>query len=137
MDNLPLDKQIILFDGICNLCDNTVLKIIQYDKHDKFRFASLKGELGLQILKHIGVDPNTTDSIVLYQPGVAYYLKSQAAFKIASQIQGPYKLVSFLRVLPHWFTDKIYDYIAKNRYKWYGKKQQCSMPNTQLVQKFL
>ena len=73
MENLPKDKKIILFDGVCNLCDTSVQLIIKHDEKDIFRFVALQSELGQQILKHIGIDTKSIDSILLYEPGIAYY----------------------------------------------------------------
>lgn len=137
MLDIPRDKKIILFDGVCNLCDSTVQKVIKADKDDQFRFASLDSEIGQKILDYIGVDRQKTDSIVLYQPGVSYYLKSQAAFKIASYLGLPYVLINIFSVFPKALTDIAYEFIAKNRYKWYGKKESCMIPNQSIKQKFL
>jgi predicted DCC family thiol-disulfide oxidoreductase YuxK len=136
MENLPIAKKIILFDGVCNLCNSSVQFIIKHDDRDVFRFASLQSEIGQQILKHIGVDPTKVDSIVLYVPGVAYYLKAEAAMQISSELNSWHRFLSYLS-----FTGSIgnfvYDYIAKNRYKWYGKKEKCLIPTDALKEKFL
>lgn len=137
IEGLPKDKKIILFDGVCNLCDKSVQLIIKNDKNDIFRFVALQSELGEKIINHIGIDRSKTDSIVLYEPGNAYYYKSQAAFKIAKDLSGFYNLLSLFQYLPVSFTDYIYDYIAKNRYKWYGKKDQCMIPTKETLDKFL
>lgn len=137
MNNIPKDKKIILFDGVCNLCDNTVKKVIAADTQDQFRFAPLDSEIGQQILNYIGVDRSKTDSIILYEAGIAYYIKSQAAMKVASYLGGCYSLIGIFQVLPRGLTDIFYDYIAKNRYKWYGKKDHCMIPTPEILNKFL
>ena len=137
ISTLPKDKKIILFDGICNLCNTSVQFIIRHDKKDVFRFVSLQTTLGQEILNHIGVDIKTIDSIVLYEPGIAYYIKSEAAFKIAYELNGLYKFLSFFSVLPKSITNLFYDYIAKNRYKWFGKIASCMAPTPELQFKFL
>lgn len=124
---LPKGKKIILFDGVCNLCDATVQYIIKYDKSDVFRFVSLQSELGQRILKHISIQSDKMDSIVLYEPGIAYYYKSSAALEIAKNLQGIFTLATLFRLLPSGIRDLLYDYVAKNRYKWYGKKESCSV----------
>ena len=88
MLNLPQDKKIILFDGVCNLCSSAIQYVIDRDKKDIFRFAALQSDLGQQILNHIGIDQKKIDSIVLYEPGVAYYYKSTAAIEIARNFGG-------------------------------------------------
>lgn len=137
MENLPQDKKIILFDGVCNLCDNTVQFIIKHDKHDIFRFVALQSDLGEKIVSHIGLDRSKTDSIILYQPGHAYYYKAEAAIKIANELGSIYSLLNVFSILPKWLTNKVYDYIARNRYKWYGKKEKCMMPTPEMKTKFL
>ncbi len=137
IDQLPKNKKIILFDGVCNLCDDVVQKIIKADTSDQFRFASLQSDIGQQILDYIGIDRNKIDSIVLYIPGEAYYIKSQAALQIAKYLGGKYSLLSPFSVLPTSLSDLAYNYIAKNRYKWYGKKESCMMPDQSVLKKFL
>lgn len=136
MENLPKDKKIILFDGVCNLCDSSVQLIIKHDKNDIFRFVALQSELGQQILKHIGVDPKTIDSILLYEPGIAYYYKAEAVMRISKDMKGWYSIVSYFSFLGK-SANLIYDFIAKNRYKWYGKKESCMIPTPELKSKFL
>lgn len=135
--NLPKDKKIILFDGVCNLCDSSIQFIIKQDKKDLFRFVALQSELGQEIIKYIGVDISKTDSIILYEPGKAYYYKAEAALKIAKELGGIYKALSWFSILPKSVSNIVYDYIAKNRYKWYGKKDACMIPTPELKAKFL
>ena len=137
IEDLPLDKKIILFDGVCNLCETSVQYLIKHDKKDIFRFVALQSDLGQKILKHIGINPAHIDSIVLYQPGVAYFYKSTAAIEIAKGLSGIFSVASVFRILPSGLRDTIYDYVATNRYKWYGKKESCLLPTTELMSKFL
>lgn len=137
MLDIPRDKKIVLFDGVCNLCDTAVNKIITADKNDQFRFVSLDSDKGKEILNYIGIDRAKIDSIVLYEPGIAYYIKSKAAFQIASTLGGMYSLIGIFSFLPKGLADPLYDYIAKNRYKWYGKKESCMIPSEDIKQKFL
>lgn len=137
IENLSLDKKIILFDGVCNLCEASVQYVIKHDKKDIFRFVALQSDLGQKILNHIGINPAHIDSIVLYQPGVAYFYKSTAAIEIAKGLSGIFSVASVFRILPSGLRDTIYDYVATNRYKWYGKKESCLLPTTELMSKFL
>lgn len=137
MQNLPSNKKIILFDGVCNLCNSAVQFVIEHDKKDVFRFVALQSELGQEILKHIGIDPKYIDSVILYEPGVAYYYKSAAAIEIAKNLGGFWHLGTLFRIIPTGISNQVYDYIAKNRYKWYGKKDSCMVPNPELESKFL
>ncbi|WP_291116189.1 thiol-disulfide oxidoreductase DCC family protein [Flavobacterium sp. UBA6135] len=136
MENLPKDKKIILFDGVCNLCDNSVQFIIKHDAKDIFRFASLQSEVGQQIVKYLGIDTKKVDSIVLYVPGEAYYLKAEAAMQIAKELKSWHKIISYLSFTGS-FGNFVYDYIARNRYQWYGKKDECMLPTEEMKAKFL
>jgi predicted DCC family thiol-disulfide oxidoreductase YuxK len=135
--DLPKDKKIILFDGVCNLCDALVQFVIQHDHNDVFRFVALQSQLGQQILKHIGIDSKNIDSIVLYEPGVAYYYKSGAALEIAKSLGGFFHMGTVFRIIPAAIRNLLYDYIARNRYRWYGKKQECLILTPELKTKFL
>ena len=137
MLNLPPNKKIILFDGVCNLCDSAVQFVIKHDKKDVFRFVALQSELGQQILKHIGINPANIDSVILYEPGIAYYYKSAAALQIAKNLGGFLHFGTIFKIIPTGISNQLYDYIAKNRYKWYGKKEQCMIPTKELQAKFL
>ena len=136
MEGIPQDKKIIVFDGVCNLCNSSVQYIIKRDKKDLFRFVSLQSELGQKIIKHLGISDRNIDSIVLYKPGRAYYYKSGAIIEIAKGL--PYlNWFSVFRFVPTSLRDAIYDFIAKNRYKWYGKQESCMIPTPELKGKFL
>lgn len=137
LNQLPINKKIVLFDGVCNLCENSVQLIIKHDKHDIFRFVSIQSELGKKIISHIGVDSSKVDSIILYIPNKAYFIKSNAALRIAKDLSGFISVVSYFNFLPDSIKNFVYDYIAKNRYKWYGKKESCMIPTPELASKFL
>jgi len=137
MQNLPPNKKIILFDGVCNLCNAAVQFVIKQDKKDIFLFVALQSDLGLEILSHSGIDSKNIDSIVLYEPGVAYYYKSDAAIQIAKNLGGFLHFGTFFKIIPTGIRNQLYDYIAKNRYKWYGKKDSCMIPTPELKAKFL
>lgn len=137
MTELPENKKIILFDGVCNLCNNAVNIIIDHDKNDVFRYASLQSQLGQQLTSERGIDTSKIDSIILIDPGNAYYIKSTAALQIAKHLSGGYRLLSNFLFLPEGFRNLVYDFIAKNRYKWFGKKDNCRIPTPELKNKFL
>lgn len=137
MIHLPQHKQLVLFDGVCNLCDASVQYIIKHDKNDIFLFTALQSEVGQQIIKEFNIDTNKIDSIILYsnEHGISY--KSTAALKIASKLGFPRNLLSVFLIIPAIIRNWVYDYIAKNRYKWYGKKEECMIPTPDLKSKFL
>lgn len=137
MIEFPENKKIILFDGVCNLCNQTVLRIIKLDKKDIFRFTSLQSETGKEIIDYLKIDTTKVDSIILFEPNQAYYLKSTAALKIFGNFGGIWEVSKFLLFFPSFIRDFVYDIIAKNRYKWFGKKNQCMIPTPELLSKFL
>ncbi|MDG1037955.1 MAG: DCC1-like thiol-disulfide oxidoreductase family protein [Polaribacter sp.] len=137
MIDIPKNKKIILFDGICNLCNDAVLKVIKYDKKNVFLFSSLQSKTGKEITDHLGIDISKIDSIILYEPGISYDIKSTAALKIMQDFKGVWHFTYVLFLFPESFRNLIYDYIAKNRYKWFGKKESCMIPAPELKEKFL
>lgn len=137
MLEFPKGKKIILFDGVCNLCEASVQFVIKHDKKDVFRFVALQSDLGLAILKHIGLENKNIDSVILYEPGFAYNYKSAAALEIAKNLGGFFHFGTIFKLIPNGLRNLLYDYIAKNRYLWYGKKESCLVPTLELKSKFL
>ncbi|MCG7502485.1 DUF393 domain-containing protein [Tenacibaculum sp. Mcav3-52] len=137
MNNLPSNKKVILFDGVCNFCNDSVLKVIKYDVKNQFVFTSLQSDIGKEITQYLGIDTSKVDSIILYEPNVAYDIKSTAALKIMNAFGGVWKLTLFFLIFPESFRNLVYDYIAKNRYKWFGKKDACIIPSKEIQDKFL
>jgi predicted DCC family thiol-disulfide oxidoreductase YuxK len=136
-DALPKNKKIILFDGVCNLCNNAINLIIEHDKKDVFRFASLQSDLGQKLVLERGIDPDILDTIILIEPGIVYYEKSTAALKIAKDLSGGYSFMQYFLFLPKFIRDGVYNLVASNRYKWFGKKESCMIPTPELKGKFL
>ncbi|WP_276166796.1 thiol-disulfide oxidoreductase DCC family protein [Zobellia alginiliquefaciens] len=130
-------KQIVLFDGVCNLCNGAIQFIIKRDTNDIFRFAPLQSELGKKLISERNIDSETIDSIILIDPGVAFYIKSDAALEIGKNLKGYKEISSALSWLPSSLRNIVYDFVARNRYKWYGKKEQCMIPTPELQNKFL
>ncbi|TMM31267.1 DUF393 domain-containing protein [Polaribacter aestuariivivens] len=137
MVDIPKNKKVILFDGVCNLCNNSVTKAIKYDKKNTFLFAAIQSKSGKEIINYLNIDTTKVDSIILYEPGVSYDVKSTAALKIMNDFTGFWKLTKLLWVFPETFRNVVYDYIAKNRYKWFGQKESCMIPTPELKAKFL
>lgn len=135
---MQLPKQhIVIFDGVCNLCNSSVQYIIKHDKQNKFLFTPLQSKTGQFIFKTFNIDISKTDSIVLYSPDNTISIKSSAALKIAKHLGFPNNLFSVFIIIPRVFRDWVYDYISKNRYKWYGKKEACMIPTPELKSKFI
>jgi len=129
-------KSIILFDGICNLCNSSVNFIIRNDKKEHFLFASLQSDAAKDILLQYQVKKIKFDSILLIENGEIFE-KSKAAFQISRNLNGAYKLIYFFTIIPKFITDWVYDIIARNRYTWFGKKDSCMIPTEKLKSRFL
>jgi len=130
------EKPILLFDGYCNLCSGAVVFIIKREKRDTFRFASLQSKFAQELFSKLNSDGNIPDSIVLVEADEMYY-KSKAALKVARRLKFPWPLFYIFIVIPPFIRDWMYDFIAKRRYRWFGKKQQCFMPQQDVQHKFL
>ncbi len=134
---IPKGKKVILFDGVCNLCNSAINLIIQRDKKRVFLYASLQSSIGKQLAAERRIDLSKVDSILLIEPGNAYYQKSSAALHIAKQLSGGYPILAAFLIIPTAIRDVIYDIIARNRYRWFGKKEHCMIPTPELKALFL
>ncbi len=129
-------KKIILFDGVCNLCNGAVNFIIERDIKNVFQFAALQSEAGVALTAKFGIDTKKVDSIILIDDEKVY-IKSTAALRASRYLSGAYPLLYSLMIFPTFFRNWVYDIIAKNRYKWFGKKESCMIPTAELKAKFL
>ncbi|WP_332694991.1 thiol-disulfide oxidoreductase DCC family protein [Halalkalibacter lacteus] len=127
--------QIILFDGLCHFCHGSVQFIIKRDSTCTFAFASLQSKTGKELINKYNI-PEDTNSLVLID-GDSYYVKSAAVLRICQKLRAPWKLLSFFRIVPSSIRDFIYDVVAKNRYKWFGKKEICTIPPPVVRKRFL
>ena len=134
--NKQFTHSIILFDGVCNLCNGAVNFVIKRDPGNVFKFAPLQEKQGALLLKTHAIDIQKIDSIVLIENGNVY-TKSSAALRIARKMSNLWPLFFVLLIIPSFIRDGVYDFIAKNRYKWFGKKEQCMIPTLGLKEKFL
>ena len=130
------NSKIILFDGICNFCNYWVNFIIDHDKQNIFKFAALQSEKGRELLDKFELPKDDFDSFILISQNKVYK-KSSAAFEIAKQLNGWPKIIIPFGILPHSLTDLIYDLVAKNRYKFFGKKDSCRIPTKEEKSRFL
>lgn len=129
-------RHVILFDGVCNFCNATINFVIDHDRANRFVFAPLQSETGRQLLQTNGLDNAKLDSVVLLKNGVVYH-KSDAALQIARQLDGPWPLLYVFRILPRFLRNFVYDIVARNRYRWFGRRDSCRMPSPELRQRFL
>ena len=134
--NKQSTHSIILFDGVCNLCNGAVNFVIKRDSGNVFKFAPLQEKQGALLLKTHAIDIQKLESIVLIE-NEKVYIKSSAALRITKKLSGLWPLFFVLLIIPSFIRDGIYDIIAKNRYKWFGKKEQCMIPTPGLIEKFL
>jgi predicted DCC family thiol-disulfide oxidoreductase YuxK len=129
-------KNIVLFDGVCNLCNGLVRFIIKRDRNGKFKFASLQSEIGQQWLLRFGLAKNEFESFVLIE-GDKYYVKSAAALIMLRGLGGIWKVFYVFILVPRPVRDFMYDLIAKSRYKIFGKRNICMIPTPELKERFL
>lgn len=134
---MPKNKQLILFDGVCNLCNSSVLYVIKHDKANRFMFAPLQSDVGRQIIERYNIDSSKTDSILLFSEKKGLSIKSSAALHISKHLGFPRNVMPVFFIVPTFIRNWVYDYVAKNRYKWYGKKEACMIPTPELTSKFL
>jgi len=127
--------QIILFDGVCNLCNSSVQFIIKRDTAGYFKFASLQSESGQTLLKKCGLNNNLNSFVLIENNKV--YLKSSAALRVCSKLGTGWRILSIFRFLPPFIRDFLYDIVAKNRYKWFGKEESCMLPLPEWKERFL
>lgn len=127
---------LVLFDGVCNLCNQAVDFIIRKDKNDDFKVGALQDPMVKDILKTYSINENYLDSLVLIEGDHIFY-KSEAALKIARKLGRGWQIFYICILLPVSVRDRIYDWIGKNRYKWFGKKETCRLPSPEEKAKFI
>lgn len=130
------DYSLVLFDGVCNFCNFWVKFIYQRDKHASFRFASLQSEAALPFLKHFEMATKEIDSVVLIENGQCY-TESTAALRICRKLDGAWKLLYALMVVPMPLRDGVYRFVAKRRYRLFGKQMSCMLPTERMRERFL
>lgn len=130
--NTPTTHPVILFDGVCNLCNASVQRVIKYDPKRIFRYASLQGQFGNQVLTQFQLPTTSFNSFILLKDGVIY-TKSTAALKVMKEMSGLWSVLYYvLIIIPPFIRNFFYDIIAKNRYKWFGKQESCWVPTAEL-----
>lgn len=129
-------KSIILFDGVCNLCNSSINFILKHDSKKQLLFASLQSDAAKEILLQLSQKKFELESILFIENNVIYD-KSNAILRISRYLNGGYKLGYFLVIVPKFIRDWVYGYIAKNRFKWFGKKEHCNIPTDDIKSRFL
>lgn len=131
-----INHPVILFDGVCNLCNGSVQYVIKHDKQGLFRFASLQSDSGQELLQQYQLPQSDFTSFVLMEEG-EIYTRSTAALRVARKLSGIVKLLYGFIIVPAFIRDGVYNFIAKNRYKWFGKQESCMIPTPELKERFL
>lgn len=129
-------KSIILFDGVCTLCNASIDFVMKRDPKNRFLVGALQESVSKKVLSDFQVDPAYLDSLVLVEHGKIYF-RSTAALRIAKGLGGLWSLLYIFIILPTFLRDPVYDWIGKNRYRWFGKKSTCRMPTAEERKKFL
>ena len=130
------DASVILFDGVCNLCSGFVRFVLPRDEAGKYRFASLQSDAGQALLAEHDLPSDDLESVVLIEDGESH-LKSAAIIRIATGLGGAYRLLSPFRYVHRSVRDRVYDFVADNRYRWFGKKDRCMVPSGDVESRFL
>lgn len=134
--SVTLPENIVIFDGVCNLCEFSVNFIFQHDSAGQFYFTPAQSPLGSSLLKRFSINTSRLDTVVLVRDGQAY-TRSAAAIEIASKLDKPWNLLTVFQAVPEPLRDMIYDWIAQNRYQFFGKKDACMLPSEALRKRFL
>jgi predicted DCC family thiol-disulfide oxidoreductase YuxK len=128
--------RIVLFDGVCGLCSHVVQFIIRRDRKGIFQFAALQSDSGQQLLKRFGLPPDSMSSFLLVE-GDRCYMKSTAALRVCLALPGLWPVLYILSIVPRPLRDGVYDWVARNRYRWFGRKDACMLPTAEQRGRFL
>lgn len=131
-----IDRPVLLFDGVCNLCHTSIRAIVRLDGEGRILFAPLQSDVGRELLDRQGLSPDYFDSVVLVE-GEDHYTKSTAILRVCRYLDGPVPLAYALVVLPERFRDWVYDLVAEYRYQIFGKKDECTVPQQHVRERFL
>ncbi len=131
-----IDQPIILFDGVCNLCNQSVQFVIRHDRASRFKFAALQSPFGQSELERFQLNKEKLLSVILVVNGKAYD-RSRAALEIARRLDGAWRLFYVFVIVPPFLRNFIYDWISRNRYKWFGRKDECMIPTPELKARFI
>ena len=130
------NNPILLFDGVCNLCNGAVQFVIKNDKNKRFRFAALQSEAGIKLSKKYGLPIDKMDTFVVIKNNESY-TRSTAALEVANILGGFWSLAYVFIIIPPFIRDTVYNWVAENRYRWFGKKESCMIPTLELRERFL
>lgn len=135
-DNLQQTGAVIVFDGVCVLCSRWVDFLLRFDRRGHYRFAAMQGSHGRQLLAAHGLDPDDPLSFLLVEHGRAW-TDTAAIVRVLCGLGGVWRLAAVLRWLPRGMRDRGYRWLARNRYRWFGRREHCRLPDPQQAKRFL
>lgn len=131
-----MNDRLVLFDGVCNFCNFWIQFALKRDRQEKLKFGSLQGETAQQILPNYGIDPSILTSVIFIDKGIVYK-ESAAALRVCAYLDGGWKLLYAMIIIPAFIRDGIYKWIGKNRYRWFGQKETCMIPTAAQRKRFV
>ncbi|WP_318243529.1 thiol-disulfide oxidoreductase DCC family protein [Fictibacillus norfolkensis] len=134
--NEEITPAVLLFDGVCNLCNGSVQFILKHEKSEKLKFSAIQSDAGQKLLSQHNIDSEQTNSVILISEGVVY-TESDAVAKVAEFLKSPYNMGKYMKVVPRQIRNVFYKKVASNRYKWFGQKESCMIPTPDLRNRFL
>ena len=127
---------VLLYDGVCNLCDRSVQFVLDHEAESTFRFAALQSDVGRRLADAHGIDADALASLVVVDGG-RVYTRSDAALRIAQDLRAPWRALQATRYVPRVVRDAVYDLVASNRYRWFGTRDACRIPTSDVAARFL
>ena len=134
--NIDIKSPVLLFDGVCNLCNASVQWVLKRDRRGVFRFAALQSEAGRALLRESGLSSENFDTVVLVD-GPRVFTRSDAALEIVRRIGGPWSLLAVFKIVPRPVRNAVYDWVARHRYRWFGKTESCMIPQPEWAKRFI
>lgn len=136
MEDFNRERPVLIFDGECNLCNRSVQFVIRHDRKERFLFAQLQSEFAQKIVNNLPGLYQLPDSFIILYNGKCYF-KTDAVILSGRLLGGFFRLLAILRLIPRFLRDSVYDRIAANRYRWFGKRDRCMIPGPELMKRFL
>jgi len=127
---------VVIFDGVCNLCARSVRFILDHEADQTLRFTPLQSPAGSRLMRKLGLDPEDARTFVLIADGKAY-VKSDAAIRLSRYFRRAWKPLGLIKIIPRWIRDRVYDVVARNRYRWFGRLDSCMVPTSELRTRFI
>jgi len=127
---------VVIFDGVCNLCSHTVQFIVAHEVSPTLLFASLQSAAGSRLMRQFGLDPEDAKTFVLLEEGLPY-VRSEVAIRISRHLRMPWRSLGLVRVVPRFLRDYCYNIVARNRYRWFGRRETCMVPSSAVATRFL